>query len=91
MTTSTIPIYPPNLINSQTKINMPIVNLKSKIVIFFVIFLVLGCSGNKKKDEKQPQKELAKAAFKIDNTTEVGVMILQKIPLPFRLIMSKKT
>ena len=52
--------------------------VKQTIVLSF-IFLIIGCSDNEKKDKKQPQKELAKATFKVD-TSEVSVMTLQAIP-----------
>ena len=50
-----------------------------QFIVLSCIFLIVGCSGKEKKDEKQPQKELAKAVFKAD-TTEVSVMTLQAIP-----------
>ena len=60
--------------------------MKAKPVLFLsgIIFL-FGCSGNNKKDEKQPQTEMAKVEFKVD-TAEVGVMILQEIPFRRQLV-----
>ena len=59
--------------------------MRTKLIIILscAIFLT-GCSGSKK-EEKQPQKELAKMEFKAD-TVEVGIMILKEIPFKRQLV-----
>jgi RND family efflux transporter MFP subunit len=55
------------------------------LTVISCILLLIGCSGNKK-EEKQPQKELAKVEFKTDNTPEVVVMTLKEIPFRRQLV-----
>jgi len=65
---------------------MILTSMKVNIIFIIVLYFFLAaCSGNDKKNTTEPEKELAKGEFKAD-TTEVEVMVLQKVPFKKQLV-----
>jgi multidrug efflux pump subunit AcrA (membrane-fusion protein) len=57
--------------------------MRARTIVLLFCLILAGCSGGKK--EKEQTQELAKGEFKTD-TTEVGIMVLQKIPFKRQLV-----